>query len=82
MLYDEVEEFSLLDINLFLDAVLGVFMDLLVGEGEVENFLLVVKVVDVDGEGSTEFAVDLNHECGSVGDEVFIIPGGPFVVGV
>ena len=56
-------------------------MDFLVGEGEVDNFLLVVEISSVYVENSAEFAVDLDDDGNSVGSEVFVVPSGPFVVG-
>ena len=57
---DNIDELGFFDEDGFLDAVLSVFLDFLVGEGEVEDFLLVVEVVCIGGEGGAEFAVDLD----------------------
>ena len=54
--------------------------DLGFGEGEVDNLLLVVEVGGVYREGSAKFAVDLDYDGDGVGDEVFVVPSGPFIV--
>ena len=78
---DNIDELSFLDEDGFLDAVLCIFLNLLVGKGEVEDFLLVVEVACIGGEGGAELAVDLDDNGDSVGSEIFVIPSGPFVGG-
>ena len=56
------------------------FFNLGFGEGEVDNLLLVIEVGGVYREGSAEFAVDLDYDGDGVGDEILVVPGGPFVV--
>ena len=57
-------------------------LDFRVSEGEVEDFLFVFEIIWSDCEGGAEFAVDLDDDGGGIGDEVFVVPGWPFIVGV
>ena len=79
---DDIDEFGFFDEDGLFDAGGGVFLNFLVGKGEVEDFLLVVEVAYIGGEGGAEFAVDLDDNGDSVGSEIFVIPSGPFVGGV
>ena len=79
---DKVYEFGFFDEDGFLDAGGGVFLDFLVGESEVDDFLLVFEVGSVYFESSAEFAVDLDDDGGSGRREIFVIPSGPFVGGI
>ena len=78
---DNIDEFGFLDEDGFLDAGGGVFLNFLVGEGEVEDFLFVVEVACIGGEGGAEFTVDLDDNGDSIGSEILVIPSWPFVGG-
>lgn len=76
-----IDELGFFDEDGFLDAGGSVFLNFLVGKGEVEDFLFVVEVACIGGEGGAELSVDLDNNGDSVGSEIFIIPSGPFVGG-
>lgn len=78
---DNIDEFGFFDVDGFLDAGGGVFLNFLVGKGEVEDFLLVVEVACIGGEGGAEFAIDLDDNGDSIGSEILVVPSGPFVGG-
>ena len=61
--------------------MLSVFLDFFVGEGEIDNLLLVVEVGDAYGKSTAKLAVNLDDDGDNVGGEIFVVPGGPFVVG-
>ena len=78
---DKIDELGFPDKDGFLDAGGGVFLDFRVGKGEVDDFLFVIEIACVGGEGGAEFAVDLDDNGDSIGSEIFVIPSGPFVGG-
>lgn len=83
MLDDDINEFVVGwdDDFLGLGAV-KVLLDFRLGESELLQLVVILEIVGSDLEFGAKFTVDLDNDLGSVGDEVFIVPFRPFVVGI